>query len=116
MKLAIVGSRVVGDLETAERIIRDVLREYDPELVISGGASGIDTLAEEMAIDRGIQTHIYAPKDAAWYAYKRRNQQIAEACDFLVCIRSRKSKSYGSGWTADYAEKIGKPVERYKID
>jgi hypothetical protein len=42
--------------------------------------------------------------------------KVAESCVCLVRIGSPTSRTYGSGWTADYAEMIGKEVTRYIID
>ena len=41
--------------------------------------------------------------------------RIANACDHLVCIYDPDSKTRGSGWTADIAEKLGKEVTRVAI-
>lgn len=125
MKLAIVGSSVLSDtqIEVAAWLISHILRADDeqPEEVVSGGAVGIDTIAEEAANDYLIPTKIFLPDIHRWEGtdtqkgFKARNIEIAEYCDELLCIRSEKSKTYGSGWTADYAEKLGKVVRRLKV-
>jgi hypothetical protein len=42
--------------------------------------------------------------------------KVADACICLVRIASTTTKTYGSGWTADYAERQGKSVQRYYIN
>ncbi len=115
MKLAIVGSLSLRDSIDAQALIERLLDELKPEWVISGGADGIDTMAVSTAQLKGIETKEYLPKARNWPAFKARNIQIAQACDRLVAIRDPESRTYGSGWTADYAEKLGKPVQRHMI-
>lgn len=117
MNLAIVGSRKFKKwygLDAAEGIIRGVLGHYQPKTVISGGAEGIDTMAADIAGEMGMLVMVFKPENNRWEpnGYKDRNMQIAGSCDSLLAIRCSESSSYGSGWTADYAEKIGKTVER----
>lgn len=115
MRLAIVGSHKFTDdlfIPRARRLIIRHLDRYDIEAVISGGAPGIDTLAEDLAGERGIQPIIHLPGGRSWYWYKKRNILIAEDCTHLLCIRSRTSKTHGSAWTADYAASLGRKVRR----
>ncbi len=117
-RLAIVGSvQFAHDMpawEWAEEVIRQRLVALSPELVISGGAAGIDTLGVRQARIRGIPVREHFPKANRWApsGYKERNLLIAEDCTHLLCIRHPMSKTYGSGWTADTAENLGKTVER----
>ncbi len=50
-----------------------------------------------------------------WDGFKPRNIQIATACERLVRIVSTTTKTYGSGWTRDYADNLGKPTEEIII-
>ena len=86
-----------------------------PELVISGGAAGIDTMAEEVATMLGIPTRIFMPEGRGWPLYKARNLKIATECDHLWRIVSARTKTYGSGWTRDRAAEMGKPTEETGI-
>lgn len=117
MKLAIVGSRDLTDAQhlRVEHICNDYIYRLQPDLVISGGALGVDQTSIECAERFGELTKEYLPEGQSWYHYKKRNILIAEACTHLLCIRSSQSKSYGSGWTADYAEKLGKTVWRETV-
>lgn len=123
MKLAIVGSTDLTDKqrEDAAFLITCVLLGYLPQKVISGGAVGIDQMAIAAAEAMGgTETQVFLPEVERWYGdgkkgFKARNIEIAEACDELVAIRSLQSKTYGSGWTADYAENLGKKVRRFYV-
>ena len=120
MKLAIVGSVSLAGNEEAASRIRELLDRYRPDAVVSGGAVGIDTMAEDEARRRGIPTIIYRPRVLAWnppagYGFRARNIDVVTACDRLARIVAHRSKTYGSGWTRDYAAKLGKPTEEYVI-
>lgn len=118
MQLAVVGSVNVTyeQLELASRIIRGFLLEV-PKKIITGGAIGIDSLAENMANEYYIPVLVHLPKHKRWEpeGYKERNTKIAEDCTHLLCIRTQQSTTYGSGWTADLAERLGKTVWRILI-
>lgn len=119
MKLAIVGSRDLvwsTDLDriAAQAAIQTVLQVFNPEVVISGACpkGGVDIWAVEQARTFGCDVIEFPPYRHDWTGYEARNIRIAKACDRLVAIRSRYSRSYGSGWTADFAQGLGKPVHR----
>lgn len=119
MILAIVGSTnlTLHQRQTAKRVIRGLIRAYDKPPVISGGARGIDELAEGIALNEGCLDRVFRPRFQRWEpeGFKARNILIAEACTVLWSLRSQQSTTYGSGWTADYAEEIGKEVHRLKL-
>lgn len=108
MKVAIIGSRNLDvDIE-----------KYIPEnttMIISGGAKGIDSLAETYANEHNIPTIIFEP-DYSKYGRKApivRNQLIAKEADIVVAIWDGKSK--GTAYTINYAQKIGKRTYTYAI-
>jgi hypothetical protein len=123
MNLAIIGSQEKSFLRAAQyrvagNLVCMIFQWYDPsqiELFLSGGCDGIDKMAEAQADHLGIQKRIHLPSEKNWEAYKIRNRRIAEECDVLYSVRSQYSKTYGSGWTADYAESLGKEVFRYVV-
>lgn len=116
MRLAIVGStKLVGSI-AAWRVINEVLDRYEPDVVVSGGAVGIDQMAAEMARKRGIEVVEHLPKTQRWHdGFKPRNLLIANDCDALVRIAKRGATTYGSGWTRDRAEELGIPTEEYVL-
>lgn len=127
--LAIVGSRDVPQ-EAAYKTIKDALNRHKPVIVVSGGAKvrasdrlrklvSIDEEAAALARADNIQVIEFLPTNFRWDApggFKERNQKIADACVCLVRIASATTTTYGSGWTADYAERTGKNVERFVVD
>ncbi len=125
MRLAVVGSTNITNHQRglASIIIDGFFQAWQPETVISGGAKGIDSLAEGRVIANNrdhfwnIDFVKHLPKNNRWQpeGFKERNLIIAGDCDALLCIRSEQSTTYGSGWTADRAEEMGKTVWRVKI-
>lgn len=116
MKLAIVGSTELEGNPDAAAIIEQVLDAYEPMLVISGAARGIDTMAVEAAKARGIDYKEYPAILPAWEYYKARNLLIAQECDCLVRIVWKWSKTYGSGWTRDRVKEMGKSTAEYVVE
>lgn len=102
MKLLIAGSRSVDNIE---------LFEYIPEgvtLIISGGANGVDSLAEKYADSKRISKLILRP-DYQKYgksAPLKRNTVMVDLADTVLVVWDGKSK--GTKYTIDYAKKKGK--------
>lgn len=119
MRLAVVGSvKVKTEQATlAFKIIEGFVVLEKPSVIISGGAEGIDIIADNVAWVRDIQFIRHLPIHNRWEpeGYKERNTKIAEDCTHLLCIRTQQSTTYGSGWTADLAERLGKTVWRVII-
>jgi len=121
-RLAIVGSVDLNaqQYEAAVYLVTAVVLATRPDSVITGGASGVDTIAMDVTQSAGIPLDVRWPDVASWNplgrrGFRARNVEIAEWCNELIAIRSLQSKTYGSGWTADYAESIGKKVRRYYV-
>jgi hypothetical protein len=127
--LAIVGSRDVNAMG-ANKLIAEVLEQHKPIMVISGGSKpaasaalrglcSIDFTAAGHARALGIQVVEFLPTSWKFHGpggFAERNMKIAEACVCLVRIASTTTTTYGSGWTADRAEELGKDVWRFVID
>lgn len=108
MKVAVVGSR---DLNVD-------LTGYIPEgvtQIVSGGARGIDTLAEQYAHKNNIPVKIFKPDTALFgkWAYLARNDQIVQEADIIVAIWDGKSR--GTYYTINQARKHNKPVNVHII-
>lgn len=125
MRLAIVGSTKFADpgaYRKAWDIIEAKLTELQPEAVISGGADGVDWMAAVCAQTMGYSLEagaekpliIHYPNNQRWApdGYMVRNLRIAEDCTHLLAIRCKQATTYGSGWTADRAQQMGKTVWR----
>jgi len=109
MRLAIVGSR---SIKTADL---DKLIPVKPDVIVSGGAVGVDTLAEVWARKNGIQTLVFKPE---WNKYGRsaafrRDYTIVDNADAVLALWDGISK--GTMHTVNYARSVGKPVQLVRM-
>lgn len=107
-RIAIVGSRNWPRPEQVRSVINDLLP--DNITVVSGGARGVDTWAEEAARARGLKVVIYP---AYWDRFGRsagyiRNEDIVANCDEVIAFWDQHSR--GTKHTIDIARRDGKPV------
>ena len=114
-KILICGSRNI-DSGTAWSKIREWYDTYegDVELIIHGGARGIDRYAEEFARNKRIVSKIIRPIDPSKrFDYLYRNVEMIALCDEVVAFWD--GKSTGTGFTVAYAQKRNKKVTIIKI-
>ena len=105
MKLAIIGSRSIEELNLDEYI------KEKPKTVISGGAKGIDTIAWKWALENNIEIIVHKPdynKDGKWAAW-RRNDIIVEEADKIMAFWN--GKSTGTKYVIDKAKETNKQCE-----
>jgi len=104
MKLLIAGSRSTTDFDLSPHVPEGV------ELIITGGAKGVDTLAEVYARERGIPVLTVKPCYGKYgrAAPIRRDEEMVDMADGVLVIWDGVSR--GSKHTADYARKRGKPL------
>ena len=110
MKVAVVGSRTLRDLDLAAYI------PPEAEEIITGGAYGIDTLAEQYANSRGIPVRVFRPAYdlLGKWAPLARNDQIVDAADLVVAVWD--GVSTGTRYTINRAQKLNKPVKIYVVE
>ncbi len=113
MKVAIIGSRKFSDYELLKRH----LSKFDGLVkeIFSGGAAGVDTLAERFAKEKGIKMTVVKPD---WSKFGKsagviRNKEIVEKADYCVAFWDGLSK--GTSYGIKHCELLGKPVEVIKI-
>ena len=108
MRLAVVGGR---DFDNAA-LMWFVLERYAASVIISGGARGADSLAEEYAKINELNFICYPPLvtkyDTFAEAALARNKDIVNAADAVVAFPTKKSR--GTWHTVNYAKKKGIPV------
>ena len=104
MKLLIVGSRSIENFDLSECITEK------PTLIISGGARGVDALAEKYADRHKISKLILRPHYDLYgkAAPIKRNEQMVDISDAVLVIWDGVSR--GAQSTITYAQKIGKPI------
>lgn len=104
MKIAIVGSREPGNINFALELEK-CINIQSGDTIISGGASGIDTLAAEYATSHGLELKEIRPDYArnGRGATFIRNREIVDNADIVVAFWNGTSK--GTKYTIDYANK-----------
>ena len=105
MNVLVAGSRSIKNFDISPYI------PTETELIIAGGADGIDKIAEEYADKHRISKLILRPD---YEKYKKaaplkRNEKMVELADRVLIIWDGKSK--GSRYTEKYARSLGKPTE-----
>ncbi|MFI3173716.1 MAG: hypothetical protein R3Y53_00770 [Bacillota bacterium] len=109
MKLAIIGSRGITNIDLSQYVSEDV------RMIVSGGAKGIDTLAEAYADKKRLSKCIIRPE------YKKygkggaiiRNKEIVDFADEVLAFWDGKSK--GTKSVIAYANEIGKVVQIVEV-
>ena len=104
MKLLIVGSRSIIDYDLSPYISDDV------DTIISGGAGGIDSLAEQYADLHRLSKYIIRPRYDLYgrSAPLKRNEQMVDIADAVLIIWDGCSK--GTQYTLKYAKKMNKAI------
>lgn len=106
MKVAVIGSRGYTDYEK----VKKTLSSLHITLLISGGADGADSLGEQYAKEKGIETLIFIPdwKKHGKVAGFLRNTDIVENADLIVAFWDQTSK--GTKDSIDKANKANKEI------
>ncbi len=104
MKIMVAGSRSITEFDLSEYIPKNA------ELIISGGASGIDTLAEKFADKHRISKLVIYPNYKLYgkAAPLKRNEIMVDIADDILIIWDGKSR--GTQYTVEYAKKKNKNV------
>ncbi len=102
MKVAVIGSRNII-LKNLEKYISDA------DEIVSGGARGVDSCAEEYARKNGLRLTEFLPQ---YEIYGRgapiiRNRKIVDYAEKVIAFWDGVSK--GTESVIKYAEKVGKP-------
>ena len=116
VKIAVVGNQDGWEYKTVKRIL-DQLQVSQEDTLLSGGARGVDTFAQEYAREKGMSIIIHYPKPnlPSPERYFQRNRQIAEECDWMVAF-DKKSGRAGTKNTIAFAKRFNKVVFHIKED
>lgn len=114
MKIIIAGGRALKDLDFLREKCDHLLQNVQITEIVSGKASGTDTLGEQYAAEKG-----YAVKEfpADWKQHGKsagyvRNEQMAEYADGLIAFWDGESK--GTKHMIDLAHKYKLKVKIVK--
>ena len=104
MKLLIAGSRSITDFDVTPYV------PSDTTLIISGGANGVDTIAERYADSHGLSKLILRPEYKRYGrgAPLKRNDIMVDVADCVLVIWDGTSR--GTLHTIKYTESKGKKI------
>lgn len=104
MKLLIIGSRTIKDFDLSGHV------PAETELIISGGATGMDTVAERYADANGIEKLIIRPEYEKYgrVAPIKRNEIMVDMADAVLAVWDGESR--GTKYTLNYAKKKNKEI------
>ncbi len=113
-KIVIAGCRDYNNYKEAKEYIDFCISEIkrtNEIVILSGSASGADAIGERYAMENGFAVEKH-PAD--WRKYGRaagpkRNKEMAEESDYVICFWDGKSK--GTKSMIEYAKKSNKPVK-----
>ncbi|MBQ2716133.1 MAG: DUF2493 domain-containing protein [Clostridia bacterium] len=119
-RIVVAGSRGFTDYEQANAFIdlciRDIREKYTL-VFVSGGCQGADMLGERYAHENGYKVERYP---AEWDKYgkgagPKRNRQMAEVADYVICFWDGKSR--GTRSMINIAIELNKPtrIKRYTV-
>jgi predicted Rossmann fold nucleotide-binding protein DprA/Smf involved in DNA uptake len=93
INLGVIGSRTFDNYKFLEKAL-NYFFSTKIESIISGGAKGADSLAEEFAKQKGIKIVVHKPNwdEFGKSAGFKRNHQIVEESDILVAFWDGESK------------------------
>ena len=105
MKLLIVGSREINEFNIENYISDEV------DTILSGGAKGVDLIAERYADKNRISKIILRPKYDLYgkAAPLKRNEELVEMADKVLAVWDGASK--GTQYTINYAKKLNKDIQ-----
>lgn len=118
VKRVVAGCRSYTDYNGAKQYIdlclSELIKSYEI-IILSGGCSGADMLGERYAEERNMRIERYP---AQWdlygkYAGPKRNMEMAENCDYIICFWDGKSK--GTKSLIEIAKNLKRPLRVKKI-
>lgn len=113
MKILITGSRKFADVALVFKYLDENVNKFH-DIIIHGGAPGVDSIAESWCQIHKVKSEIIRPlypskKDY----YLHRNAEMIGMCD--KCIAFWDEQSRGTKFTFQYAKKRNKEVIVIKI-
>lgn len=116
-RIAVVGGRTFNNKKYMFFYLDRYREKYGISWIVSGGAKGADTLAEEYARSRqilGFSVFLAQWDDHGSSAGYIRNDYIVKAADLVFAFPTKESK--GTWGTVELAKKAGKEVFIFELD
>ncbi len=113
-RVVVAGCRNFNEYEKAKKhiniCISNIKTKYEL-IFLSGGCRGADTLGERYAKENGykIERHSTDWGKFGKSAGPKRNREMADAADYVICFWDGKSK--GTKSMIEFAKKYNKPLK-----
>ena len=126
VNVAVIGSRGITDKEWVFSKLDEYLNRFKtPSIklqfannyprIITGGAKGVDSLAEEYAKLNGLSLRVIKPINPSdKFSYLLRNVEIITLADVILAFWDGESS--GTGFVIGYAEKRNKDITVIRSD
>jgi predicted Rossmann fold nucleotide-binding protein DprA/Smf involved in DNA uptake len=114
-RVAVVGSRGFKNWVQLKNTLDNTLRKDDE--IVSGGTTGVDSMAQRYAKEYGYDIKIYYPKYAQFgkAATFIRNKLIAENSDMVLAFYQQgRFQEGGTANTAKWAREFKRPLYEYE--
>lgn len=112
MKIALIGSRTFTDYDLLKNTVTAYLAENEQTAthIVSGGAKGADTLAEQFALEKQLKMIVFKPdwKQFGKRAGYVRNTDIIENADIVFAFWDGTSR--GTKDSIDKAKTLNKQL------
>lgn len=114
-KLAVVGSQNFPYIPRATLLLEEIVKNTGIDTIVSGGADGIDTMAEEYADKNSLEKIIHPAEidNLGRSVGFVRNEFIVRDADAILIFWYKKSN--GTEHTLNIAKSSGKPVHLLHI-
>ncbi len=113
MNVLITGSRKLNNVAFIFNILKKELKEGD--VVLHGGASGVDSIVQAFCNEHNFSTAIFKPiYPSKKEYYLHRNAEMVGACDRVIAIWDGESR--GTDFTIRYAKARKLDVKVFKED
>lgn len=115
--IAVVGSRDFTNYQQLKTTLDSIMHPEDE--IASGGAKGVDSMAQRYAKDAGHNIHIYYPKYAQFGpgATFKRNKEIVESADLVLAFYAKgRFQQGGTANSAKWARELGIELREYEED
>jgi len=110
MKVAVIGSRTYTDQAKVQFALDRMLKKHPKLELISGGARGADTFAQQWALYNGVKFTLVLPIDAKRkITYLYRDVEIVTMADEVIAFWNGLSP--GTRFTVEYAKARMKPIK-----
>lgn len=110
MNIGVVGNRIGWNYNSIKSFLKNKINKNDT--IISGGAIGVDSFAQQFAKEMGIKILIIYPDPnvPSPNKYYNRNQKIVNHSEKLIAFQIASKKS-GTQSTINRARKRGLDIE-----